>query len=612
MAGEMVGVGCRAQRITLVEFVLDTCANVFSQGPCTASGEPCYNTWNTCKDKCNFACDTTSYWFSNCEVPTHLVNLYTPNILSVDSNPTTLELGTSFSTRGRISIVMQDDAHNDQGFDPYWPRGAIPICAEDQAGTLLGRWIERVKYFENRRANVYHGYADQALCDFTKEAYFIDSVSGPSNDCKVTFVLKDPLILADDKNAQCPSGETRIAATQVIGNEYARPFTLAEPLDGVGEDLFPFEKINSYIFETNYLYGDPEQDAFFTRLRHVCVGSEVMEVRAELNNATPIGWNVRLLDRGVCGSAISSHDAGDAVLPAETFENQHVADVVCRLLTECSVIQDIAVTCCDGDADQLINFDSFDKYRCDSALSYICETIICKGVGLTTLLNELSDQFLFFLFFNAETGKIEIANLAPPECDEEVPTLEECQISSFSKKSAGSRYNQIFYRHTATDCSKSLSKDNLSDQTIVVNSDSLREPCERREFKTKKIKEINSRWINDCNSFLAQANGERWLMLRNCPPQQVSANVSLDYAKCFEFGKYAKIHHSKLQSVSGGYLDDYWLLKGKSNDGGTTQLTFERTGFDGTMAPCLNCDTDCTTTVTTIDECGPDSCTGVW
>lgn len=612
--------GCRDQRVTLVEIILDTCANTFGESPCTASGEPCFNTWNTCKDQCNFTCQTTSYWFTTCKVPSHLSTAYTPNIVKVDSNPTTLEIGKSFSTRGRIKVTFQDDAHNDLGFDPYWPRGAIPICPSDKPGTLFGRWIERVKYFENRRANVYHGYCDQPLCDFVKESYFIDSVSGPSDSGKVDFVLKDPLILADDKNAQCPRSYPKIVSTQAAGNEFALPFTLGVALDGVDEDpdddetALPYAQVNKFLLQNNYLLGNPDQDACFTRLRHICIGREVMEVKAVINNATPQGWNIQLLDRGVCGSAIGPHEKGASISFSETFENAHVADVVLRMLTECSELKDIAVSCCDSDAAQLIDFDSFEEYRCSAPLNYVCESIICKPIGLTTLLNELSDQFLFFLYSDSSTGKIVIKNLQPPDCGQIVPVISESQVvkGSFSVKNTDDRYNQITYRHDIIDCSKKIDDENLASSTVVIRADSLREPCDRREFKTRKIKEMKSRWINQCNKYMANANGERWLFLRDCPAHQVTLDVLLETGNCFDMGGFAKIHHSKLQSVNGEYINTYWLLKGKSVVDGCMRLTFERTAFDANMAPCLSCVDPCSTIADVLDDCEPQDCVGVW
>lgn len=626
MANENAAItGCREQRVTLLEVILDVCAETFSEGACTATGEPCYNHWNGCRDQCNFNCSTKSYWFTTCIVPAHLATQYTPNIREVSSNPTTIALGKTFSTRGKITVVFDDSEHNDRGFDPYIEErfpNAIPICPEDVPGTLFGRWIERVKYFENRRANVYHGYCDQPLCEFVKESYFIDAVSGPTAAGRVTFTLKDPLILADDSNAKCPRAEDKIVATQIAGNEFARPFTLGLALDGPVESVAegetpaaPFAAVNGFLSRNNYLLGDPAQDACFARLRHVCVGEEVMEVRAEVNNATPRGWNIKLLDRAVCGSELKQHDEGAAITLAETFAaGTHVADVVCRLLTECSEIQDVAVQCCEDTEESLIDFDSFEAFRCAAPLSFTGEVIICKPVGLTTLLNELSEQFLFFLYFDSSVGKIRIQNFAPPECDSVIPIIEFCSMvkSSVERRKTDDRYNQINFFNSVTNCGKSLSEENLSDVVVTVTADALREACDRREYKTKKIKTIRSRWVTKKNRYVAAANGERWLRIRRCPAERATISLSFEEGRCFGMGTFARLHHPSIQSPSGGYAEYYWLLTGRNVNGDCIELSFERTDFDGTLAPCLNCDTACPTLIVNSEECSTDECTGIW
>lgn len=611
---------CRGARVTLLEVSLDVCSNVFGEAPCTATGEPCYQTWATCKDQCNFNCTTKSFWFSDCELPPHLAQSYTANINSVSSNPTTLSIGTTFSTRGRIVIEFQDAPHNDIGFDPYHAdRHVIPIrCAEDMPGTLWGRLTQRVKFWENRRATVYHGYCDQPLCDFTKEAYFIDSVDGPSAGGTVTMNLKDPLILADDKAAKCPRAESLKVATTVIGNEFEFPMRLGTALDGLpsgaGATDNPFTEVGAYLLENNYLAGDPDQDLAIVQTQHVCIGNEVMRVRPEINNATPQGWNLVLMERGACGSEIRAHDVNATITRAETFSDMHVADVVLRLLTECATIEDVAIACCTDEQPNLIDFDSFESYRCANPLARICETVICKPVGVTTLLNELSEQFLFFLFYDSATGKIRMQGLAPV-CEADVFTIKECWHvvkDSFSTKRGDGPYNQITYLHDTINCAQGLSDSNLSSATVTVTADALKEPCDRREYKSRREKEIKSRWIGPCNTFLARANGERWLRLRRCRVESVTIDVTFDVGKCIEYGGFARIEHDRLQSASGGPREQLFMLTGKHNVKDCTRLTFEQSPFDGTVAPCFGCDEPCATVAVLEDECANDDCVGVW
>lgn len=607
--------GCRDQRVTLIEVIMDVCANVFNTNPCSAAGEPCYNTFNTCRDHCNYACEPKSYIFTTCEVPPHLAIQYTPNVRSVSNSGTQLSLGKTFSTRGRISIDFDDIPHNDLGFDPYWPRGAIPICPSDKPGTLLGRWIARTEYFQNRRVNVYDGYCDQALCEFTKRSYFIDSIA-PSGDAgKVTMVLKDPLILVSDKAAVCPSNDARLVAPRIEGNEFPLEFLLGGALDNnEGEDDQPYSQIGQFLFQDNYLAGDPAQDLFFTRLTHVCVGSEVLRVQPEINSAVPQGWNVRLLERATCGTEISAHKIGDQVSAAETFNKQHIADVICRLLTECSEIQEIALAC-SGDVEEIIDFESFEAYRCARPLNYTGEVIICKAEGITTLLDQISEEFLLFLYYDPDMGKIRILDFAPPDCDAEIETIDECEMqkNSLSLRRDTDWNNVVSIYYDITDCSKSLSKSNSNSLAIRVDSDTLRSPAERRKFRARNNKEIVSRWFDSCNSFLPKTMAERRLQLDGTPGLTATIGVKYDKGECFNYGQYVRLNHARIQDIHGEPSTDLWYVTGKSVQGSFTSMTLRRTPFDNGIVAGFNCDTSCPTIAVEVpDDCAVVDCNGVF
>lgn len=599
-----------------MELELDVCANTFSQAPCTAAGEPCYNTWNTCRDKANFTCATRSLLFSTCRLPQHIGGSnYFPNILSITESPTRLRLGQTITTRGRIDVTLQDAANTDQYLDPYWPRGAIPICPEDMPGTLFGRLFARHKFLENRRVVIHRGFSTKPLCDFRREVYFIDSYSGPDSEGRVQIRLKDPLILAEDKAAQCPTPIDRLAATQVAGNEYRKPFQLGVALDAIDDDpdddeeLLPYAQIGNFLLSENYLAGDPRQDAFFARARHVCVGSEVLEVRGEINNAAPRGWNLRLVARASCGSELKSHDVDAKMVVAETFENMHVADALLRLLLECSEIQDIAVACCEDEPEELIDFDSFEALRCSSPLNYIQKAVICKPVGVTKLMDELSEQFMTFVYWDRKSGKIKAQPLRPPDCNQTVNVIEECSIvGTINMLTPGPQYNQITYYVDPIDCSKPVSKENSGSSITSITGDALNEPCDRRERKSRSAQELISRWITPGNSYIATAMGERKLLMNKCKPAPISLQLLREQADCFELGGFARIHHDMFQSVTGEFSDEYFLITGEvSKEEGCVELTLERVPFDGTLAPCLNCDTDCPTRASIVPPCN-----GIW
>lgn len=108
----------------VLELDMDSCANVFGQAPCTATGVPCYNTFNTCKDRPNFIKTVKTYKFGSrgLSVPGELVR---PYITSVSTAPTEIKPGTGLSIRSKTQINLTDETDNDAEMDPYVGSRAI-------------------------------------------------------------------------------------------------------------------------------------------------------------------------------------------------------------------------------------------------------------------------------------------------------------------------------------------------------------------------------------------------------------------------------------------------------------------------------------------------------
>ncbi len=611
---------CNLTPLTLVEVIVEKCANFFQDGACqSTAANPCYRTNNTCTDQCNYACSTESYWFSTCKIPSHLgIYNYVPNVLSTQHEPTKLKLGQTFSTRGKITVCFQDAPHTDEGFDSSWPRGAIPIrCPEDMPGTLWGRLLARHKNLEGLRVNVYTGFCEyELLCQFNKQSYFIDSHTGPDNACKFCLILKDPLVLAE--KSKCPNNESKLVATSNLGSEFPLPFTLGGPMDGLDTDGGnPYALIGSNLLQNNYLVGDKEQDDCFKRLRHICVGKEVMRVRAvKSDDVFPAGWNIQLIERGACGSEISAHDGGSPISLAETFKG-HIAEII-KQLFDCMDLEATGLSCCEDDPFCIIDWDSFDEFICCRPLDIITEdVVVCKGETVKTLLDELSAEFMFFLYYDAVDGKIRIKALKPPECDEEIHEVAECDPvdGSFTQRKTDDFYNVVEYDHTIVDCSSGLSAENLADTTAYADADVLRKPCDRRKHKQRSIKSFNSRWISRSNAYLAKTYGYRWALVRECVGKEISFEFTNEYADVFfELGGFNRIcHHKAPQDTEGNPTRDLWIVKGIAPSEKCTRVSFERMPFNDNISPALNCDTNCPTFVTDVlDDCENDDCVGIW
>ena len=612
------------QPIFIAEIVLDQCENQFGQAPCTATGDPCYNTWATCKDPCNFIkdCNGKSFWFSSCEVPKQL-QLY--NVLpwviesTITTIPTKALIGETFSTQGGGSFCVLDLPHTDQYFDPYWPRGAIPICPEDMPGTLMARWLRRVKIFEGRRINIYRGDCSMMdLCEFARETYVLEQPTGVSKDGRICFQYKD--ILSVTRNAVVPRGTPKLVST-TVGGPAQGLLPLGVDMDGVPTDsqpgADPYQSIGALALQGNYVRGDLDQDTCLMGIKHIQVDSEIVGVNPVSINAIPSGWNFNINERGACGSQIAPHKRGTQVKLCRTFPcGMHKAMVVCEILEETQV-SDVFVLCCNDEPRQLINFDSFREYICCHPYDVLTEdVVICEPESAKKLLDELASEMLFLLYPKA--GTIQMQSLKPP-CDlGDVIEIEECMTvqNSFNIPDdirGGASFTTV--RYGVRDWSKSAtSKDNFIAAQVYTLEDAFLKTCEKNGWLFNNPFEITSRWIGIRGEYQAQTAAERLLLFKSCPQPPAEFQVLKYVADCLEFGQYAILSQDEVQGTDGQSSADLWLINGIwPNELGTCyNISALRLPYTLDQFKQLTCDGECAFIFGSItDACDPD-CVAVY
>jgi hypothetical protein len=157
---ELLAAPCRTP-IWLVILTLDFCENTFGVSPCTATGEPCYNTYCTCRDKLNFVRGTKDYMYTNFNAPLPFPG---PRrlISSLDFYPT--EIKTSLTVRNRIKVGFVDEIENDIGIDPY-------VASRDSVqGTHFKKLIARNEgSYKGRPFKAYHGFLGMTLAEFLSQ-----------------------------------------------------------------------------------------------------------------------------------------------------------------------------------------------------------------------------------------------------------------------------------------------------------------------------------------------------------------------------------------------------------------------------------------------------------
>ena len=575
MAIELIG--CRDNPIILAEIILDQ----------QADG----NTFNLIQNPCAFQCEAISYWFSNCKnMPPHLPAPTEGQYIieSLTHNPTKLEYGETFSTRGTIKLCMHD----------------LPDCNGE--GYWLSKFIAKQKFFKNRVVNIYTGTCDQPLECLHKETYLIDYVDQiPDADCRICFTLKDPLSITE--NATCPNKPEELTVLRM-------PYEL----DSVGDstaDNNPFEHMGKLLFPEGYT----EQEVLECILpaKYICIGDELIRVEPE---ETATGWNLKLIDRGACDTPIGSHSLGSEFSIPQLYNRTHVTTVIEDLIKRCIDIETVFSVCCPDGNQNIIDWQSFDIYKCENPYHYICDTVICKPVRISQLLKELAQVFLFTLYYDSDTGTIKIKSIKPPNCgDPEVETITECMLAkdSFSRSKSYDSYNRVVIYHTLRNCTGEPSKDNLTEYKASINTESLFDICEQHGQKGVNTLELSTRFINSCNAYVAAASADRWLALRSCDGLEVRISVLKEVADCFALGDFLKIEHDKIRNYLGEFDDSFWYMKGKSHAGyGCVDITIERLNYDRTWAHCFSecCGPPecCDVPAVAFDFCTSNECLGIW
>ena len=570
--------GCKENQVTIVEMILD-------QSP---DGE----SWHCLGNPCDFVCEQISYWFTDCKtLPPHLPAPTEGQYIieSISHNPTTLEYGETFSTRGTIKLCMHD----------------LPDC--NGKGYWLSKFIASQKYFKNRIVNVYTGTCDQPLECFQKDTYLIDYVTRfPNADCIHCFTLKDPLSITED--AECPNKPPELQSLKI-------PFKLVSMSTGGDSEENPFEFIGSLLFTEGIT--DQELIECIVSQKLICIGEELLQVEPILTNT---GWNLRLVDRGACGTDIEEHSEGDSIVFPERFERVHVADLVRYLIKECVDIESIFKVCCEGPDNNIVDWSTFEQFKCENPYAYTCDTYICKPVKISDLLKELAQVFLFSLFFDSTTGTIKMLSVKPPNCGEpDVETITQCMLTrdNFNVSRTKDSYNRVVVLHTLANCTGDPTRNNLTNFKASINTDSLNEICDQREQKGFNTLTLMSRFINECNSYVARTAADRWLALTPCDGVQLRVSVLKEVADCFSMGDYLKLEHDKIRDKDGEFDTGLWYMKGKARgQSGCVDITIERLPFQRQFAHCLSvcCGPPecCDVTAVAAGDCDDLECMGLW
>lgn len=305
-----------------VRLHLEGCKLRFGQtnehGTCPASGDPCFQSWETCKARSAYVPGPFKVTFCTplADMPDDLDFIPLLNDNGIRPRAGTPDPMRSLGERGSITFRFTDATHDDIGIDPYVDqRDYDPL----ERGTFWPRFRARWPHYQGRLIEWGSGFlADDGYDpdNFKVRAYAMDNISGWGRS-DTQIVAKDPLKLADDDRAQYPSpsrGELAIAIEE-------------------GETPSTIEVVTTDPSEYDIEDFEPGYSA--VRIGKQCFrysGVQTIDDGVRLTGVTTT------LGDGYT-TEIESHDVGDEVQKCIWYRQRKAIDVVRILLTRGANIQ---------------------------------------------------------------------------------------------------------------------------------------------------------------------------------------------------------------------------------------------------------------------------------
>lgn len=445
------------ERVSLVRIKQKTCMLNFGIAPCTATGEKCFNTTATCKDRENINIGTMDLWFcsqrGNLPRP-FLLNgqpVYTiSSLVSVDIEPTRLNVNAgsndvaALGNRETAKANILDHIHSDNVVDKY--RDERNYIATER-GTFWTKWLERNKYYANTEMEIFTGKIGDDLSLFTKRLYIIDSIT--HNGDAVTITAKDVLKLADDNRALFPQPTTG-KLVEEINAAHASKLTL----NNTGEYS---------------LTGGT-----------VAIGSE----NIVYTHAIVVGANIELhtLTRGADGTKADEHKIGDVVQVVANGSNIIPYDLARDLLVSANINT------------AHIPYDQWVAENSD-LITYPVSYNIRTPTGVNKLLGELARDCNFTIYWDSALQKIMLDYTQLNGVAQELSDNNDIIVDTMrSKVMPDRRINELWMFYNVRDASKSLEESgNVRDIKIISEQDAK----SAEEYDDRIVRKIYSRYINN-------------------------------------------------------------------------------------------------------------------
>lgn len=469
-----------------IEIDQPLCVNDYGSTPClailgTTGANKCFNTRASCQDPANYdqtdSVLTLRFAHNQARLPDD--NYYFPYLQRATITPAKINPGgasrntSALGMRSTLSVTLSDHPHTDRIVDPYLDERNY--IATDKS-TFWAKWKARNPYYMHRVIRHKSGFIDPAtglpdLSTLITRTFFITGFAGPTSDGMVSIKAKDILTLAADEKAKAPAVNTGRLNADITAA--ATTFT-ASP-SGIGD----LEYSNSGLIR---------------------IGKEVMGfTRAS---------DVFTITRAQRNTDAKDHKLNDTV--------QECLEYTSKLPRE--ILEDL-----------LVNYANVPTTYLDLAqwaqeatdyLPRLYSSLITEPTGVSSLINELTEQMYFTTFWNDREGLLKMRALRPAE-DESITALnDESNLLEDSIQwtdNPGELITQVWVYYAQIDPTEKLNDgSNYGAIEVIIDPDA--ESTDKNGIK--KIKTIFARWLTGADGAAAQELGDRLLArYRNIPRQ---------------------------------------------------------------------------------------------
>lgn len=366
--------------IQYIEIIRDKCNLSFGVGACQATGEPCFNTANTCKFYSAYPQNvgTQKDIFinpDNCDasVYSQLGDAVYPFLKSVSHTPATINPANSntgasaLGTRATIKVTFTDAFSDDQHQDPYFHSRAPELR---DAGTFFGKYFARNKYLQYRQVNwISAELVGGVISNKKTRTYVLTDITNSDASGNAGIVAQDALVLANIRGAQYPVPNTAQTFADITAAQDSVVVAPALGSDGRLDDDVSLWPAASY----------------------VRIDDEILRYTSKSGNTLNVV-------RGQLGSTADTHDAESTVQLVGVIEDKFPWEIIRDILQASTSIPA-----------ELYDFTQWQQASAiEPWLQLQYTAYISEPMGVMELLEDISQQMLFFPYFNEEANKIHL------------------------------------------------------------------------------------------------------------------------------------------------------------------------------------------------------------